>query len=135
NSRWLHAILEGVCEQYDIDMRAPLGQLPPEKLRVLLEGAPEPVTFRYRNQAGRVRTHQVVFPGVIGMLRERHRESQSDWVRSEVEKFMTERPCPACRGARLRPEALAVTVGGLNIMEVSALSVREADRFFAGLQL
>src|SRR5690606_2555220 len=91
NSRWLHSILEGVREAYDIDPTVPLGQLPPEKLRILVEGVPERVSFRYRNRAGRERVFHAAFPGVVGMLRERHRESQSDWVRQEVEKFMTQR--------------------------------------------
>src|SRR5690606_9658866 len=120
---------------YGIDPAVPLGELDEEARRVLLYGADREVSFDYQNSRGRVRTFTAPFEGVVAHLERRYRESQSDWARSEVEQFMSSRPCLECKGKRLRPETLAVTVGGLNIMEVSALSVRDARDFFAGLVL
>ncbi|HEY8417579.1 MAG TPA: excinuclease ABC subunit UvrA [Limnochordales bacterium] len=136
HSKWHHAILQAVCEQYGIDMDAPLGSLPPEQLNILLHGLGERrVRFRYVNQAGQERTFESVFEGVLPNLDRRYRETQSDWAREEIEQYMSARRCPACNGGRLRPESLAVTVGGLNIMQVTALSIRQAREFFANLQL
>src|SRR5690606_7919722 len=134
-SKWHHAILEAVCQQYGIDMDAPLGQLSAQQRHVLLHGlGDQRVAFRYVNQAGQERTFESVFEGVLRNLDRRYREAQSDWARQEIEQYMSARRCPACRGGRLRPESLAVTVGGLNIMEVTALSIREAREFFGRLE-
>jgi len=75
------------------------------------------------------------FEGLVEMLKRRYRETDSEDLRSWIEKFMRERPCPACGGTRLRPEALAVTIGGKNIADVTAMPVREARKFFEGLEL
>ena len=134
-SKWHHAILEAVCRRFGIDMDKPLGQLTEQQLKVLLYGlGEERVPFRYVNQAGHERTYESVFEGVIPNLDRRYRETQSDWAREEIEQYMSARQCPACKGGRLRPESLAVTVGGLNIMELTRLSVREALAFFSRLE-
>ncbi|MBO8142328.1 MAG: excinuclease ABC subunit UvrA [Firmicutes bacterium] len=135
-SKWLSAVLDAVCRKYGIDQETPVGWLSADKLRVLLYGTGgERLEFRYVNQSGRERTYEAVYEGVVPQLERRYREAQSDWARSEIEQYMSSRPCPDCRGGRLRPESLAVTVGGLNIMQVTALPVREARKFFARLEL
>ena len=136
NSRWLEGVLSGVCRKYEIDPHAPIGKLNPEQRKVLLYGTGETnVSFEYTNAQGRTRTFHTPFEGIIPHLERRYRESQSEWARSEIEQYMSSRPCPDCHGRRLRTESLAVTVGGMNIMEVSALSVRRALDFFDKLEL
>ncbi len=134
-SKWLRGLLRGLCEAYDIDPDAPLGALSPEKLEIILYGVPEPVVFPYTNRYGRTRYFQDVWPGVIPALEQAYREAESDGAREEIEKYMSVRECPDCRGGRLRPESLAVTVGGLNIQQLTALSIREAYEFFKKLRL
>ncbi|NLG68928.1 MAG: excinuclease ABC subunit UvrA, partial [Firmicutes bacterium] len=133
-SRWLHTLLEATCREYGIDPRKPIGKLSPEQVDVLLYGTRgRPITFRYRTLSGQEKTYAHPFPGVIPNLEERYRDAQSEWARSEIEAYMSARPCPDCGGARLRRESLAVTVGGLNIMQVTAMSVRQALAWFEGL--
>ncbi len=133
-SRWLHTLLEATCREYGIDPRKPIGKLSPEQVDVLLYGTRgRPITFRYRTLSGQEKTYAHPFPGVIPNLEERYRDAQSEWARSEIEAYMSSRPCPDCGGARLRRESLAVTVGGLNIMQVTAMSVRQALAWFETL--
>ncbi len=135
-SRWLEGVLSGVCRKYGIDPTKPIGELTPEQREILLYGTGDVnVTFEYTNSQGRTRTFHSPYEGIIPHLIRKHRETQSDWARSEIEQYMSTRPCPDCKGKRLRPESLAVTVGGLNIMEFSAMSVRDALKFIDGLQL
>ncbi|VBB05484.1 uvrabc system subunit a [Lucifera butyrica] len=109
----------------------------PEKIRhILLWGAGEErFTFQYENMYGEHKTYHSPFEGVIPLLNRRYRETTSDWSREEIEEYMSSKPCPSCRGARLKPEALAVKVGGKNIYEVTSLTVAECRDFFAGLTL
>ncbi|MBO2522115.1 MAG: excinuclease ABC subunit UvrA [Firmicutes bacterium] len=135
-SRWLAGVLSGVCRKYGIDPHVPIGKLTPEQREILLYGTGDTnVSFEYTNLQGRTRIFHSPYEGVIPHLERRYRESQSDWARSEIEQYMSSRPCPDCKGKRLRPESLAVTVGGLNIMELSALSVKQALKFFDELEL
>lgn len=135
-SRWLHAILDSVCEKYDIDPDTPLGDLSADKLDILLRGTgDETVQFLYTNQAGQERLFESTFEGLIPHLNRRHRESTSDWSRHDVEQYMSSRRCNDCNGKRLRPEILGVTVGGRNIMELSGLSIGRARAFMDGLEL
>ena len=135
-SRWLYGLLGGLCEKYHIDPHRPLGELPPEKLAILLYGTNgETVRFPYTNQAGRTRTFETVYRGVVNSLERHLHEEQTEARYEELKQYMSTRPCSACGGKRLRPESLAITVGGKNIIEVTELSVREADRFFAELEL
>src|SRR5690606_10531100 len=136
HSRWLHAVLETVCQVHGIDMDAPLGRLPEEHLQVLLYGTgTRKYPFEYVNRQGRRRMYESSFEGVVPQLTRRHRESTSAWHRAEIEKYMSSRPCTACGGGRLRPESLAATVGGKNIVEVTAMSIRDALEFFGNLEL
>ncbi len=135
-SKWLRGLLRGVCDAYKIDPDTPLGELSREKLDVILHGTDgQPVTFPYTNRHGRTRYFQDIYHGIIPSLERAYREAESDWARGEIEKYMSMQPCPVCQGGRLRPESLAVTVGGLRIMELTALSVKEAHRFFESMEL
>src|SRR5579883_1549335 len=95
---------------------------------------PEPLTIRYRPQHGNVRSYTITFEGVIPHLERRYKQTESESIREEIEGYMTARTCPDCRGARLKPEALGVTVGGRNIVQVTQLSVVRAQRFFQELE-
>jgi len=135
-SRWLLALLDGVCRAYDIDPHAPLGELPEEKLSVLLNGTNgETVPFNYTTTYGRTRVYHKAFPGLIPSLEGSYRDAGSEDARQEIEQYMSALPCPDCEGARLRREALGVTVGGHNICAVSQLAVRDALTFFQELRL
>ncbi|MFQ6118110.1 MAG: excinuclease ABC subunit UvrA, partial [Candidatus Bipolaricaulia bacterium] len=106
-SRWLQAMLSGLCREYRIDPDIPLGKLPEEQLDILLYGTDgEKVRFPYTNQAGRTRTFETVYRGVIPSLERQLRERQSEWAYEEIKQYMSTRPCPACGGKRLRPESL-----------------------------
>ncbi|MFZ2349029.1 MAG: excinuclease ABC subunit UvrA [Candidatus Bipolaricaulis anaerobius] len=135
-SRWIAALLDGVCRAYAIDPNRPLGQLPPAKLHVLLYGTDgEPVEFTYTTTYGRTRVYQRPFEGLIPTLERNYRETTSEEAREGIEQYLSALPCEVCRGARLRPEALAVTVGGKSLWDVTRLPVREALAFFTSLEL
>ncbi|MEW8957489.1 MAG: excinuclease ABC subunit UvrA [Moorella sp. (in: firmicutes)] len=129
-------ILECLAEHYGFDLDVPVRELKPEHLQVILYGSgQERIKFRYTNRFGDRRAYEAPFEGVIPNLERRYQETQSEWSRAEIEGYMSQRPCPACRGARLKPEALAVRVGGLNICEFAALNIREAAAFLRDLKL
>src|SRR5690554_6318502 len=101
--------LESVASHYGIDMNTPINKLSQEHLNIILYGSgEEKVRFRYVNIHHQVRVYNTTFDGVIPIVKRRFLESQSDYARNELEKYMTNKPCPQCKGARLKPEALAV---------------------------
>ncbi|MDO4203354.1 MAG: excinuclease ABC subunit UvrA [Selenomonadaceae bacterium] len=116
-------------------LETPWNELPDSLRNSLLYGSREMVDFEYENMFGEVRTHHVYFEGVMNLLERRYKETTSDEMRESYEQYMTETPCPVCSGARLKPETLAVTVGGKNIHQVTSLSVRESLPFFEKLDL
>jgi len=129
-------ILEAVADHYGFSLDVPVRELKPEHLKIILYGSgQERIKFSYINRFGERRTWEAPFEGVIPALERRYRETQSDWSRAEIEEYMSQKPCPVCQGTRLKPEALAVTVGGKNIYEVTKLSVAEAEEFFSNLKL
>ncbi|MBE3581825.1 MAG: excinuclease ABC subunit UvrA [Thermoanaerobacteraceae bacterium] len=129
-------MLECVAEHYGFSLDEPVRNLKPEHVQVLLYGSGrERIRFRYTNRFGEHRSYEASFEGVIPNLERRYQETESEWSRAEIEEFMSKKPCPACQGSRLKPEALAVRVGGKNIYEVTRLSVAEAREFFDGLDL
>jgi len=105
------------------------------KETILWGSGQDKFTFRYENMYGENKTYHAGFEGVIPLLSRRHRESTSDWSREEIEEYMSSKPCPACKGARLKPEALAVKIGGKNINEVTRMTVADSKEFFDGLEL
>lgn len=136
SSQYYPQLLKAVCNHYGIDMDVPVKDLPKEQLDKILYGSGgEKIYFRYQNDFGQVREQYIVFEGVIPNVEHRYRETSSDYVREQMEKYMAHQPCPTCKGNRLKKESLAVLVGGKHIGEVTALSVTEALEFFQNLQL
>jgi len=135
-STYYPQLLEAVAEHLGFDTDLPVSELQPEHVKAVLYGLPgKRIKFRYENPWGRVRTHETTYEGVVNNLARRHREATSDSARLEIEEYMSTRPCPACRGQRLRPEALAVKLGSRSISEVTAMSVTECLEFLGGLTL
>jgi excinuclease ABC subunit A len=134
-SRYYPDLLEAVCRQYRISLDTPWAELSEQERRWILYGVPDPVPFQFETVYGRQHRQLVTYAGVIPILERRYQETDSDSQRAEIEEYMREVPCPACQGRRLKPEVLAVKVGGLSIAELTALSVREARAFLEGLEL
>jgi excinuclease ABC subunit A len=128
-------MMEAVADEYGIDLDTPVENLSKEHLDLLLYGTHgEEVPVRYSNREGRKSTFRAAFEGIIGNLERRYAETQSDFVRSRIQEFMSERPCPTCRGKRLRPEALAVTVDDVNIVDVTSWPVVRSLAWVVRLQ-
>jgi len=126
-------VLPSLAERFGFDLKAPWGKLPREVREILLFGSgDEEITFRYRGQkyAG---SYQGTWEGIVANLHKRHEETASAHVRQQIEGFMATLPCSECNGQRLKKESLAVRVGGKSIGELTALSVRQAQDFFATL--
>jgi len=132
---WGGGMIKSVAAQYKIDLKTPWKRLPKEVREILLLGSGgKEITFRYRSERGRGE-FKVQYEGTIPNLERRYHESESDKVREWISGFMTQKPCKECGGARLKREALSVKVGGRNVSEVTALSVRDARGFFERLEL
>ncbi len=124
DSGYYWQLLEATCQHYHIDMEKPFGELPAEKQNIILYGTKgERVRVHYHNRDGRTASFETAFEGVIGNLERRYRETNSEYIREKIAEYMSDRPCPTCQGKRLRPEALAVTVDGVNIIEVTSWPV------------
>jgi len=134
-SVWYQRLLEAVAEKHGFSAHVPIRQLTQEQLSVILYGdrAGTMVTLRFTGHGGHVNRYDATFEGVIPNLTRRYQETDSDYVRSEIERYMAANPCPTCRGARLRPESLAFTIAEKNIIEVTRMSVVEAQSWFARL--
>ena len=110
--------------------------LPDDLRELILHGSEnERLSFEYENLFGEVKTHFTAYEGILPLLARRHRESTSDSMREDVERFMTSKPCPVCLGTRLKREALSVFVGGKNINEATRMTVQESRDFFRNLDL
>ena len=126
---------DALSKKYHFSLRTPYAQLPHEVKDIILYGTKgEKLTLEYDQPRGKGVLHQA-FEGIANNLERRYVETQSDASKKEIESYMTACPCPACRGKRLRPEALAVTVGGLSIHDVTAMPVDDEIAFFDGLTL
>src|SRR5690606_13594601 len=135
-STYYPQFLQAVCRHYGIPTDVPVGELADEQMRILLYGTNgEKIHFRYENDFGHTRDATVPFEGIVRNLERRYRETPSDGIREFIEQYMSTKPCEACKGKRLKPEVLAVTVGGQSIDRVTDLSIGEAQAFFRGLQL
>ena len=129
-------LLESVSKYFGIDMDKPWSKLQKQQRDVLLNGTAEKkIRFGYKNQYGHSRWYEAPFEGVIANLQRRYEETQSEYLKAELERYMSDKPCPACKGRRLKPESLAVTVSKRNIAEVAELSVSTAIGFFDKLDL
>ena len=125
---WLLDVLQTVCRRYKIPTDVPFGELSAREQRVILYGLPkdETVRMRYVSHTGRSHSYDAAYEGVIPNLERRYRETESEWVKQEIERLMMQKPCPACGGRRLKPEFLAVTVDGMSIMDFTGLTVAGA---------
>ena len=135
-SGWYHLTLEALAKAYKFDIRTPFNRLPKKARDIILGGSGgEEVEFWWEEDGGRRHTYRKAFEGVLNNLERRWRESDSEQVREELERYMNIMPCPTCQGARLKKEALFVRIAGMNIRDLTSLSIGEALRFFTELSL
>ena len=134
-SQYFLRIVKGLGDDLGFDLVTPWKDLPAAARRALLNGKDHKVQVRYRNRFGRERTYSTGFEGVVQYILRKHEETESESSRERYEEYMREIPCTVCEGARLRPEVLAVTVGGISIAELSRKPIDEAAEFLAGLTL
>ncbi|MHB8631797.1 MAG: excinuclease ABC subunit UvrA, partial [Candidatus Limnocylindria bacterium] len=120
------AILVALARKVGFSLDAPIKDLPKKAVDAILHGIGGPLKLSYENRSGNKRSYEVEFEGVVGWVERSHKETTSDFTRLDLERYMSERPCPTCGGARLKPEVLAVKIGERNIVDVSRLSVLEA---------
>jgi excinuclease ABC subunit A len=136
HSRYWKRVVEAVAEDYDIDSSTPWQEMSEEDREIFLHGtAGERHHVTYRNRFGRRRSYSVRFDGIVNNLERRYRETDSERIRERIEGYMAEQPCPECGGARLRPESLAVKVGGISIADYTAMSARGAREWIRDLEM
>ncbi|GAB6498287.1 MULTISPECIES: excinuclease ABC subunit UvrA [Bacillus cereus group] len=136
SSQYYPQLLQSVCNHYGVDMDVPVKDIPKDLFdKVLYGSGEEKVYFRYVNEFGQVKENEILFEGVIPNIERRYRETSSDYIREQMEKYMAEQACPKCKGGRLKPESLAVFVGGKTIADVTKYSVQEVQEFFSNVEL
>lgn len=136
SSQYYPQLLKAVCDHYDIPMDVPVKDLPKEKMDKILYGSgKDKIHFYYENEFGNVRDQMIEFEGVVRNVERRFKETTSDYVREQMEKYMAQQACPSCKGYRLKPETLAVKLADKHIGEVTQYSIQEADTFFKELDL
>lgn len=129
---WYTKLLQAVADKYGFSLNVPVIEMKPADLRTILYGVPGE-SIKVKGPGGRL--YSTTYEGVIPNLERRYHETDSEYVKSEIEKYMTEKECPTCHGKRLKPEILAVTIQGKSIVDVTTLSIGQAVDFFAGLKL
>jgi excinuclease ABC subunit A len=136
NSSFYESVIQAIADRYEIPLDEPWENLSDEEQDLFLYGTEgERVYVSYRNRMGRRRSYMLAFEGIVPSLERRYRETDSSTQRERIEEYMSFRPCPVCKGARLKPEVLAVTVGGNNIHEFTQMSVTRALEFLDQLDL
>jgi len=131
-SSWFSYQLESLAQRHGFSLHTPLQDLSPEQFNLIVYGdGSEP--YRYRNRFGKVREYYDDFEGVIPRMERLYRDTESEHSRADIERYMVSRLCPVCQGKRLKPESLAVTVAGKNIMEVSTMSVVQAQQWITAI--
>ncbi|MGN4126564.1 excinuclease ABC subunit UvrA [Lysinibacillus sphaericus] len=136
SSQYYPQLLKAVCDHYDIAMDVPVKDLPKEKMdKILFGSGKDKVHFHYENEFGNVRDQMIEFEGVVHNVERRFKETTSDYVREQMEKYMAQQNCPSCKGYRLKPETLAVKIADKHIGEVTTYSIQDADTFFKELDL
>lgn len=129
---WYTKKMQAVADKYGFSLHVPTGELSQENLNRILYGTGSET---YRVSLGIGRTFETKYEGVIPNLERRHKETESDFMRRDIERFMREKPCHVCKGRRLKPEVLAVTVSGKSIMDICEFSIDEALQFFDKMRL
>jgi excinuclease ABC subunit A len=135
SSSYYPALLQGLAEKLGFSLDIPVRDLSEEHWQALVYGSDIPIKFTYYNIFDEYKYWQAPFEGLIPYFNRRYKESSSDYVRAEIECFMTEKPCPVCQGKRLKPEALAVKVGEISIDELTKLTVSDSLDFLGNLKL
>ncbi|RXJ01714.1 excinuclease ABC subunit UvrA [Anaerobacillus alkaliphilus] len=136
SSQYYPQLLTSVCDHYGIDMDVPIEQIPKHLLEKVLAGSNgEKIYFRYENEFGHIRENEIEFEGVLYNLARRYKETSSDYIREQMEGYMAQKPCPTCKGNRLKKESLAVLINDRHISEITALSVKDAQQVFETLTL
>ena len=130
-----YRVLESVARQSGFSTKDPWKRLTKKARDIVLYGSDVTVNVRYRNRYGRIRTYDTTYEGVVPVIERRHIESESDTQRDRLEQYMREIPCRGCEGLRLKPETLAVSVGGMSIAELTRLSIRKTLGFVTALEL
>ena len=129
---WYMKKLQAVADKYGFSLHVPTSELSEQQLEMIMYGTGNE---KFRVSLGMGRSFETTYEGVVPNLERRHKETDSDFIRRDIERFMQERPCHACHGLRLKPEVLAITVGGQSIMDVCSLSIDDALDWFNGLKL
>lgn len=136
SSQYYPQLLAAVCSHYGIDMDTPVKDIPKHLLDKVLYGSDgDKIYFRYENDFGQLREGYIEFEGVMRNVERRYKDTSSDYIREQMEKYMAQQPCPKCKGFRLKKESLAVLIDGHHISEVTDLSIEEAHEFFDNLHL
>lgn len=136
SSQYYPQLLEAVCDHFGIDMDTPVEKLPAAQMDKILKGSgKEKIFFHYENDFGRVREGTIEFEGVLKNISRRYHETSSDYIREQMEGYMRQKPCPTCKGYRLKKEALAVKVNEKHIGEVTKMSIKDAQHFITHLDL
>ncbi|MBO2534291.1 excinuclease ABC subunit UvrA [Rummeliibacillus suwonensis] len=136
SSQFYPQLLKAVCNHYGIDMDIPIKEIPKDQMDKILYGSGEDyIHFHYENDFGNIRDQDIQFEGVLHNVERRYKETSSDYIREQMEKYMAQQPCPSCHGHRLKKETLAVKIAGRHIGEVTELSIKEAYTFFSELKL
>jgi excinuclease ABC subunit A len=136
NSGFYESVIQAIADRYEIDLDTPWQDLSEEQQSLFLYGTNgERVYISYRNRMGRKRSYMLAFEGIVPSLQRRYRETDSSTQRERIEEYMSFRPCPTCKGARLKPEVLAVTIGERNIHEFTQMSVTRSLQFLEELRL
>src|SRR5687767_12831094 len=123
-------LLEAVGREHGFSMDVPLNTFSEAQMKVLMYGADKKLRVKHKNYQGRWHEFDVHYEGAVNIVKRRHSETNSDTIRRELELYMSDRPCPTCKGRRLKPESLAITIDDKSISQVASFSVREAHRFF-----
>ena len=129
---WYTKKLQAVADRHGFSLHVPTGELTPEQINILMYGTGNE---KYSVSLGSGRAFETTYEGVVNNLERRHKDTDSDFIRRDIERFMQERPCHACSGKRLKPEVLAVTIGSKSIMDICELSIDEAILYFKGITL
>ena len=128
------AILEGLSRKFKFSLETPVKALSKKAIDAILNGTKDALKLTYENRSGQKRSYEYEWEGVLPWLDRQYRETTSDYIRADIERYMSERPCPTCKGKRLKPEALAVTIGDRSIAEVTALTVNEVLDWVTSLE-
>ena len=135
NGGYYMQLLQAAARYYGIDLDMPVRDLDPEFIDIILYGSKEKFEFNYVNRYGRQLKYKTRFEGVIRNLERRYRETSSNYIKEEIEEYMSTKPCPECNGERLRKDSLAVKIGGKSISDITKMSIKELLNFFENIRL